>query len=161
MFLVHASDDDERGAQPEQSLALYGALRGAGVPVELHIYDEGGHGFGVRRSRRPVSRWPARCAEWLRHRGFLPAETKGPTRAGLDVLPEGNRGLASRHPGDRVIGDDPAVTLPEDFETGEPSDRPNMAYHRPKFRLAEGPESEHRGRKALATSDIRPRMEKD
>ncbi|HZW31126.1 MAG TPA: alpha/beta hydrolase, partial [Isosphaeraceae bacterium] len=72
MFLVHASDDDEPGAQPEQSLALYRTLRGAGVPVELHIYDEGGHGFGVRRSRRSVSRWPEQCAEWLRHRGILP-----------------------------------------------------------------------------------------
>jgi predicted amidohydrolase/dienelactone hydrolase len=73
MFLVHASDDDERGAQPEQSLALYRALRGAGVPVELHIYDEGGHGFGVRKASRPVSDWPERCAEWLKHRGILPA----------------------------------------------------------------------------------------
>jgi dipeptidyl aminopeptidase/acylaminoacyl peptidase len=73
MFLVHASDDDEPGAQPEQSLALYRALRAAGVPVELHIYDEGGHGFGVRRTERPVSRWKDRCADWLRHRGVLPA----------------------------------------------------------------------------------------
>jgi acetyl esterase/lipase len=74
MFLVHASDDDEPGSQPEQSLALYRALRGAGVPVELHIYDEGGHGFGVRKSGRPVSGWPERCAEWLRHRRILTAE---------------------------------------------------------------------------------------
>ena len=74
MFLVHASDDDERGAQPEQSLALYRALRDAGVPAELHIYDRGGHGFGVRKSDRPVSRWTERCAEWLKHRGILPAE---------------------------------------------------------------------------------------
>ena len=73
MFLVHTSDDDERGAQPEQSLALYRALRSAGVPVELHIYDEGGHGFGVRKTERPVSRWTDRCADWLRHRGLLPA----------------------------------------------------------------------------------------
>jgi acetyl esterase/lipase len=72
VFLVHASDDDERGAQPEQSLALYGALRHAGVPVEMHIYDTGGHGFGVRKDRGPVSNWPARCAEWLKHRGILP-----------------------------------------------------------------------------------------
>ena len=72
MFLVHASDDDERGAQPEQSLSLYRALRDAGVPAELHIYDEGGHGFGVRKARRPVSNWTERCAEWLRHRSILP-----------------------------------------------------------------------------------------
>jgi predicted amidohydrolase/acetyl esterase/lipase len=77
MFLVHASDDNERGAQPEQSLALYRALRGAGVPVELHIYDEGGHGFGVRRSPRPVANWSERCAEWLKHRGILPAGVHG------------------------------------------------------------------------------------
>ncbi len=82
MFLVHASDDDEPGAQPEQSLALYRALREAGVPVDLHIYDEGGHGFGVRRSRRPVSGWPERCAEWMRHRGILPAEAGQPSRTG-------------------------------------------------------------------------------
>ena len=82
MFLVHAGDDDERGAQPEQSLALYRALRDAGVPAELHIYDRGGHGFGVRRSDRPVSGWTGRCAEWLRHRGVLPAEGGRPSQAG-------------------------------------------------------------------------------
>jgi acetyl esterase/lipase len=77
IFLVHATDDDERGAQPEQSLALYRALRNAGVPVELHIYGEGGHGFGVRKSERPVGTWPDRCADWLRHQGLLPAGTPG------------------------------------------------------------------------------------
>jgi predicted amidohydrolase/acetyl esterase/lipase len=81
IFVVHASDDDERGAQPEQSLALYRALRGAGVPVEMHIYDEGGHGFGVRDSRRPVARWTGRCAEWLRHRGILPRADESGARA--------------------------------------------------------------------------------
>ncbi len=85
MFLVHASDDDERGAQPEQSLALYRALRGAGVPVELHIYDEGGHGFGVRRTERPVSQWTDRCADWLRHRGLLPAGARGPVRTNSSI----------------------------------------------------------------------------
>jgi predicted amidohydrolase/dienelactone hydrolase len=73
MFLVHASDDDEPGAQPEQSLALYRALRVAGVPAELHIYDAGGHGFGVRKTTRPVSNWSERCALWLKHRGILAA----------------------------------------------------------------------------------------
>ena len=77
MFLVHASDDDEPGAQPEQSLALYRALRDAGVPAELHIYDEGGHGFGVRKTGRPVSNWSERCAEWLKQRGILPAGVHG------------------------------------------------------------------------------------
>ncbi len=70
MFLVHASDDDEPGAQPEQSLALYRALRDAGVPAELHIYDEGGHGFGVRKTGRPgfeLAGAVRRVAEATRH----------------------------------------------------------------------------------------------
>src|SRR5262249_62182197 len=85
--LVHASDDDEPGAQPEQSLALYRALRGAGVPVELHIYDEGGHGFGVRKTERPVSRWTDRCADWLRHRGLLTAGPRAPALTRSSIGP--------------------------------------------------------------------------
>jgi predicted amidohydrolase/acetyl esterase/lipase len=73
MFLVHASDDDEPGSQPEQSLALYRALRDAGVPAELHIYNEGGHGFGVRKTGPSVSNWTERCAAWLKHQGILSA----------------------------------------------------------------------------------------
>jgi predicted amidohydrolase/acetyl esterase/lipase len=98
MFLVHASDDTEPGAQPEQSLALYRALRGAGVPTELHIYDEGGHGFGVRKSDRPAARWTGRCAEWLRHRGILPGEGGRRPEAGPDLPPESPRsGAPARH----------------------------------------------------------------
>ncbi len=87
MFLVHASDDDEPGAQPEQSLALYGALRVAGVPAELCIYDKGGHGFGVRKTRGPVANWPQRCAEWMRQRGILRAGVHGNKLARHDRPP--------------------------------------------------------------------------
>jgi predicted amidohydrolase/acetyl esterase/lipase len=87
MFLVHASDDNEPGAQPEQSLALYRTLRDAGVPAELHIYDEGGHGFGVRKTRRAVSNWSERCAEWLKHRGILSAGVHGNEPARHDRPP--------------------------------------------------------------------------
>jgi predicted amidohydrolase/acetyl esterase/lipase len=87
MFLVHASDDDEPGAQPEQSLALYRALRDAGVPAELHIYGEGGHGFGVRKTIRPVSNWSERCAEWLKHRGILSTAVHGNKLARHDRPP--------------------------------------------------------------------------
>lgn len=87
IFIVHASDDDEPGAQPEQSLALYRVLRDAKVPVELHIYDEGGHGFGVRDTGRPVSGWPDRCAEWLRHRGILRAAAGANVPPGSDTPP--------------------------------------------------------------------------
>jgi acetyl esterase/lipase len=63
-FLVHASDDDVAGA--ENCAVFYQALKQAGVPVELHIYAQGGHGFGVRESPLPCSKWHSRCAEWLK-----------------------------------------------------------------------------------------------
>ena len=69
MFLVHASDDRESG--PEHSVAMYLALKQAHVPAELHVYAEGGHGFGVRKSSRPCSTWPERCVAWLRNQGVL------------------------------------------------------------------------------------------
>jgi acetyl esterase/lipase len=72
MFIVHASDDEEPGAQPEQSLALYAAAHNAGVDVELHVYGEGKHGFGVRENGLPVSRWKNVFAGWMKKRGILP-----------------------------------------------------------------------------------------
>lgn len=67
-FLVHAIDDP---VGPESSLGLALALKKAKVPVEMHIYDAGGHGFGLRPSEHPCSRWPERCTEWLKSRGLL------------------------------------------------------------------------------------------
>jgi acetyl esterase/lipase len=64
IFLVHATDDKVAGA--ENSAVLYLALKRANVPVELHVYGQGGHGFGVRKSSSPCSTWPDRCADWLR-----------------------------------------------------------------------------------------------
>jgi acetyl esterase/lipase len=52
-------------------MAMTKALRTIGVPAELHVYDSGGHGFGLRKSEFPCHTWPARCAEWLAHRGLL------------------------------------------------------------------------------------------
>jgi acetyl esterase/lipase len=69
MFLVQASDDPESG--PENSVAMYLALKRAHVPAELHLYATGGHGFGVRKSSRPCSTWPERCVAWLRNQGIL------------------------------------------------------------------------------------------
>jgi acetyl esterase/lipase len=69
-FLAHCSDD--RGSA-EQSAQMYIALKRAGVPAELHIYATGGHGFGMRQSKNPVSQWPTRCEEWMRSQGILAA----------------------------------------------------------------------------------------
>ena len=66
MFFVHASDD-----QAENSLAYALALKRARVPVEVHIYREGAHGFGVRESGLPVGNWTDRFEDWMRSLGYL------------------------------------------------------------------------------------------
>ena len=67
-FFAHAGDD---GVSPENSVRMYLALKRAGVPAELHIYNSGGHGFGLRPSEKPCATWPARCEAWLRDIGVL------------------------------------------------------------------------------------------
>jgi acetyl esterase/lipase len=63
MLLVHASDDPIAGA--ENSALIYLALKKANVMAELHIYAQGGHGFGVRPSNLPCSSWPERCLAFI------------------------------------------------------------------------------------------------
>jgi acetyl esterase/lipase len=65
-FLVHAFDD---GVPVENSLLFYLALKKAGVASELHAYDRGGHGYGLRPTEQPVTSWPKRCEEWLKASG--------------------------------------------------------------------------------------------
>jgi acetyl esterase/lipase len=69
VFLVHASDDPVAG--PDHSAVMYLALKRAGVQAELHVFASGGHGFGVRKSDRPVSTWTERCVDWLLDQGML------------------------------------------------------------------------------------------
>ena len=68
-FLMAAGDD--QAVSPECSLNFYSALLKAGVPAELHIYESGGHGFGLGSTNPRVSSWSQRLAEWLRDRGLL------------------------------------------------------------------------------------------
>jgi acetyl esterase/lipase len=69
IFLVHASDDAVAGA--ENSVVMYLALKRAKVAAELHVYAQGGHGFGVRKSNLPCSTWTDRCVAWLQDQGML------------------------------------------------------------------------------------------
>jgi acetyl esterase/lipase len=69
-FFAHAYDD---GIGPENSIAMFTALKQSGVPAELHVYASGGHGFGLRPSEHPASTWPKRCEEWMRSRGLIKA----------------------------------------------------------------------------------------
>jgi acetyl esterase/lipase len=69
-FLVHTQED--RSVPVENSLLFYRALRQAGVPVEMHVYERGPHGFGLKPGLGPTSQWPERCEAWLRFHGWLP-----------------------------------------------------------------------------------------
>lgn len=64
------TQDDEFGVR--NSVAYYAALVDAGVRGELHVYEAGGHGYGLRRSRMPVLGWPLRLAEWMKATKMLP-----------------------------------------------------------------------------------------
>jgi len=67
-FFAHAGDDR---ISSENSISMYLALKKSNVPAELHVYASGGHGFGLRPSVHPASRWPLRCEQWMRSRGLL------------------------------------------------------------------------------------------
>jgi acetyl esterase/lipase len=68
MFFAQAIDDRVKA---ENAIVMALALKAVNVPAELHIYDAGGHGFGLRKSEFPCHTWPARCAEWMERRGLL------------------------------------------------------------------------------------------
>jgi dipeptidyl aminopeptidase/acylaminoacyl peptidase len=55
---------------------MYLALKRAGVPVELHVYANTAHDFGVRRNEHPYSKWTEACADWLRDQGLLAGAAK-------------------------------------------------------------------------------------
>jgi acetyl esterase/lipase len=58
----------------ENLAAFYIRLKAAGIPAELHIYESGGHGFGIRPTTLPVGTWPDRFMDWLRDRGLVQAD---------------------------------------------------------------------------------------
>ncbi len=68
-FLVQAEDDHVDGVN--QSVAYYIALKKAGVPVEMHLYAQGGHAFGLRRTKLPITAWPQLVEKWLGTIGMI------------------------------------------------------------------------------------------
>ena len=69
-FLVHSADDKAVPVQNSISYAL--ALKQNAVPVELHVFERGGHGYGMAENRTSSeSQWPALCLNWLRMHGLL------------------------------------------------------------------------------------------
>ncbi|NOK58069.1 MAG: Acetyl esterase/lipase [Chloroflexi bacterium AL-W] len=72
-FLVHTADDQ---VPCENSLLMAQALSQAQVPFELHLYERGGHGYGLAPDDPIVGTWPTRCAAWLQQHGFCTAQEK-------------------------------------------------------------------------------------
>lgn len=68
-FLLHAENDNVDGVT--NSLSYYTALKDAGVPVELHLYAEGRHAFGLRPTTFPITAWPRLVETWLRTIGVV------------------------------------------------------------------------------------------
>jgi acetyl esterase/lipase/type 1 glutamine amidotransferase len=72
LFILCASDDRLAAAG---SARLYSEWKAANRPVELHIYEKGGHGFGMTPRGLPVDRWIERFGDWLGQRGLIKGET--------------------------------------------------------------------------------------
>jgi acetyl esterase/lipase len=68
-FLVQAEDDPVDNVN--NSLVYFAALKQAGVSVEMHLYAQGGHGFGLRRTKFPITEWPQLMETWLRTIGMI------------------------------------------------------------------------------------------
>ena len=69
MFQVHAADD--KVVPVENSLAMFTALKAKAVPTEMHIFEEGGHGFGLRATPgKPVAAWPGLFETFAKRHGL-------------------------------------------------------------------------------------------
>jgi acetyl esterase/lipase len=68
-FLLQAENDPVDSVN--NSLVYYVALKKAGVPVEMHLYAEGKHAFGLRPTKFPITRWPELVETWLRTIGMI------------------------------------------------------------------------------------------
>ncbi len=75
-LLIHTQAD--QSVPVENSILFYQALTKAKVPAEMYLFEQGGHGMGMRDGLANASQWPRRAEEWLRARGLL--ETRQPAK---------------------------------------------------------------------------------
>lgn len=75
-FLLQAEDDPVDDV--ENSLVYFEGLKKAGVPVEMHLFAQGRHAFGLRRTELPITHWPQLMETWLGTIGMI--STAGPGR---------------------------------------------------------------------------------
>ena len=72
-FLLQAEDDP---VHVENALVYYRALKDLKVPAELHVFSEGGHGYGLRPTNLPVTHWPDLVTTWLHTIHVLESPTR-------------------------------------------------------------------------------------
>jgi acetyl esterase/lipase len=70
VFIVHAANDNT--VDINISLNAFAALKAAKVPAEMHVFEEGGHGFGIRMAAgKPVEAWPDLLIRWGQQHQFF------------------------------------------------------------------------------------------
>ena len=110
-FLVHATDD--HAVPVENSLVYYSALKEKEVPVELHVYEKGGHGFGMGTTGTQ-RHWPEALKKWLQEHNFIEKE---PALLFSYFKGNGEDGLHFAHSEDgyvwRALNDDESFLKPE------------------------------------------------
>src|SRR5262249_32365791 len=73
-FIFQTSED--KAVPAENCVAFYLALHKAGVPAEMHIFQNGRHGVGLAKDMEATKAWPELCREWLKVRGLLEPTAK-------------------------------------------------------------------------------------
>ena len=69
MFLAQAADDPV--SPVDNSLTMFAALRAARIPAEMHIFQSGGHGWGLGRPGTEVDAWPELFVRWAKQNSLL------------------------------------------------------------------------------------------
>ncbi|MDQ3291704.1 MAG: alpha/beta hydrolase, partial [Bacteroidota bacterium] len=73
-IFISAASDDDLGLAPH-SVHIYSKWLEAKQPAELHMYEKGKHGFGMRKQNLPVDSWIERFSEWLQMQGYLKSKS--------------------------------------------------------------------------------------
>ena len=68
-ILIHSNNDE--GTPPENSISYYSALRENNIPASLHIWEDGGHGYGLAKERGTIEAWTKIVKEWMIHIGVI------------------------------------------------------------------------------------------
>jgi dipeptidyl aminopeptidase/acylaminoacyl peptidase len=68
-IIIHSNND--LAVVPENSISYYSALRKNNIPSALHIWEDGGHGYGLGKGRGSIESWPTIVEEWMRLRRII------------------------------------------------------------------------------------------